>query len=159
MKKIILASFFLTILWGFAGCGSKESGTDPFPADLTITLAEGNCFSEPLEELSGDVAYQLYHLEDYGVAREDLTAYTALRSSGSTCEEVAELTFSSGEMAELGQQALENYLQTQIDANQNYRPAEIPKLEGAFLLCRGNVLVLVVANDISAAQAILEPYT
>ena len=52
--------------------------------------------------------------------------------------------------------ALEDYVQGQITENENYRPAEIPKLESALVDQRGSTVLLVVANDLEAAQSALE---
>ena len=47
---------------------------------------------------------------------------------------------------------MERYVQGQIEANRDYRPAEIPKLEDAVLDRRENTLLLVVAADTQAAK-------
>ena len=54
--------------------------------------------------------------------------------------------------AETAETALKDYVQSQIDANTDYRPAEIPKLESALVDRRGETLLLVVASDLDAAK-------
>jgi len=61
-----------------------------------------------------------------------------------------------GEKAEKACQALEDYVQNQIDSNADYRPNEIPKLENALIEGRGNRIVLVVAEDVEQAKELLE---
>ena len=63
----------------------------------------------------------------------------------------------SADSAQLAEQALRDYLDGQIAANRDYRPAEIPKLENALLECRENTLLLVVASDGEAARSLAEP--
>ena len=62
------------------------------------------------------------------------------------------LVFTSADKAKSGAEALQTYLQGQIDANTDYRPAEIPKLEEAFVDRRGETVLLVVASDLDAAK-------
>ena len=66
------------------------------------------------------------------------------------------LVFTDVEKAELALTALEDYIQSQIDSNVDYRPGEIPKLEDAVVSWRGHTLALVVANDVEKAKDILE---
>jgi hypothetical protein len=66
------------------------------------------------------------------------------------------LVFTSADKAQTAKGALEDYVQSQIDANTDYRPAEIPKLEGALVDIRGETLLLVVANDLDAAKGALK---
>ena len=56
------------------------------------------------------------------------------------------------EQAIQAKEAMKDYLQNQIDTNADYRPAEIPKLENAKLSQLGKTVLLVVANDYSAAE-------
>ena len=52
--------------------------------------------------------------------------------------------------------ALKDYIQHQIDENTDYRPAEIPKLENAYIDRRGESVLMVVASDIDAAKKAVE---
>lgn len=47
---------------------------------------------------------------------------------------------------------MESYLQSEIEENKNYRPAEIPKLEDAFLQQAGNTVLMVVSTDTPSCQ-------
>ncbi len=138
----------------------EKSGPDQesYEPSLVQTIADGGAFSEGLEELDGDTAFALYRLADYGLSREDLTDCAVLRSAGATCEEGAVLVIADGDQARVdkARQALEDYVQSQIDANRDYRPAEIPKLENAWIDVKGQTLLLVVANDVEAAKAAVE---
>lgn len=157
MKKItrILPAILACALY-LSACGGAS---DPAEYELSAVqaIADAGAFSETLEPLDGDIVFALYKLADYGLSREDLLQCAALRSSGATCEEAAVLLIQDdGEKIDQAKQALEDYVQSQIDANRDYRPAEIPKLEGAMIDCRGASLLLVVASDLDAAQSALE---
>lgn len=155
MKKLLTIALALALSLGMTACGGKGSG-DYKPADVQA-MAEAGAFSETLEELDADTAFSaLYRLESYGLAREDLKDCAVLRSAGATCEEGAVLVFTSGDKAETAEAALKDYVQSQIDANTDYRPEEIPKLENAYIDRRGESLLLVVANDLDAAKEALK---
>ncbi len=118
-------------------------------------MAEAGAFSETLEELDADTAFSaLYRLESYGLDREDLKDCAVLRSAGATCEEGAVLVLDSEAHAKDAQKALEDYVQGQIDANEDYgyRLAEVPKLKDAYIDVKGSTVLMVVANDLEAAK-------
>ena len=150
MKKLQI--FILTLLLLLSGCGKKEEG---YSVDAVNQMAQSGAFSEELEELDGDIAFSLYRLADQGLEREDLTGCAGLRSAGATCEEGAVLVFSDDTQAGKALTALQDYIQGQIEANEDYRPGEIPKLENAYAAQQGNSVVLIVANDLQAAKEAL----
>jgi len=160
-RKWIIAGALACLLALTACQGKNDPAPTPFQTDLVQDMVEAGGFSETLEELDGDTAFALYKLADYGLVREDLTECAVLRSSGATCEEAAVLIFGGEKggdaeaMTQVGQ-ALKDYVQSQIDANTDYRPAEIPKLEQALVERRGDTLLLLVANDYQAAQSAID---
>jgi len=99
----------------------------------------------------------LYGLEQAGLTWEQLADLSAYRSSGATCEEVVLFTFTDETAAQTAANALKLYITGQIQSNKNYRPAEIPKLEKAFLERRNTTVLLVVASDYEAAYNLLSP--
>lgn len=104
-----------------------------------------------------DIAFLLYGLEEAGLTPEQLMDANVLRSSGATCEEAALLVFSDNASAQTAASALALYITAQIEANKSYRPAELPKLEQTVLECRGNTVLLLVANDYEVAHKLLTP--
>lgn len=110
-------------------------------------MLSSEVFSEPLEALDADIAWMLYGLENAGLSYANVTGLSAYRSSGATCEEAAVFHFADEAASQTAFHALSDYLAAQIQANRDYRPAELPKLEQAVLECRGNTVLLVVAAD------------
>lgn len=140
-------------------CGQTESTPRRFELSDVQAMYDAGVFSEELEALDADIAFALYHLADYGLTLRDLTDAAVLRSAGATCEEAAVLLFDVEDWqdkVERAERALEDYVQSQIDANVDYRPDEIPKLENAVIEARDNRVVLVVANDVQPAKELLE---
>ena len=150
-RRITLGLAALMCLLALASCGGQEGQTAWTEEQGQDILASG-AFSEELEEVDLDTAFLLYGLGDAGLSREDLTGGLCRRSAGATCEELAVLIFSDEEPAKTADQAMQTYLEGQIASNTDYRPAEIPKLEGAWVEQRGNTLLLVVADNLQAAK-------
>ena len=158
MKRLIAMTLALTMALGLSAC-SRGGDNDAPPLYSTFhveSMVEAGAFSEELEELDEDTAFVLYKLGDYGLTQEDVKKCAVLRSAGGTCEEGAVLVFTSADKAKTAEDALKDYVQSQISANEDYRPDEIPKLENALVDVRGETLLLVVANDLDAAKEALK---
>ncbi len=154
MKKLLYLTLALVLVLGLAACGGKKE-TGWHTGDVQA-MADAGAFSEELEELDGDIAFALYKLADYGLEREDLKECAVLRSAGATCEEAAVLVLSGEEKAGSAADALSFYINDQIEANEDYRPAEIPKLKGVYICTKGDSVLMVVASDLDAAKKALE---
>ena len=146
MKKLTALMVAFVCVLTMSACGSK-SEVEVFTLESLNRVQEAGAFSEELEELDADTAFMLYQLADYDLSREDLTEAAVMRSAGATCEEGAVLIFSDADKAAKAAEAVGDYLEGQIEANADYRPNEIPKLEGAVLITRANTLLMVVPND------------
>lgn len=153
MKKFMNLTLVLALALVLTACGGKTEAEVWDTGDVQALLDSG-AFSEELEELDKDTAFILYRLADYGLDR--LSGAVVFRSAGATCEELAYLVLDSEDSAKAAKGALEDYVQSQIDENVDYRPAEIPKLENAYIDQRGETLLLVVASDIDAAKKAVE---
>ena len=139
-----------------SACGG---GTDQavWTSDHVQDILNSGAFSEELETLDCDTAWMLYGLAETGLEREQLVSGEIYRSAGATCEELTVLSFDSEDAAKTAADALETYVQSQIEANRDYRPAEIPKLEHNWLERRGATVLLAVANEPETAHAAVEP--
>ena len=159
MKNIVKLLLGLVCAMALVACGGQQEQMTEEPgfalSDVQA-MVDAGAFSDELEELDADIAFMLYKLGDYGLVREDLTDAAVLRSAGATCEEGAVLVLKDAAAAEKAAEALGGYLESQIDSNVDYRPAEIPKLEGATLMTRGNTVLLAVANDAAAVRSLFE---
>ena len=157
MKKLIALCMLLSVVLSCVGCGAKEVSA-PYSVDCVQALVDGGVFSEELETLEGDIPFALYVLADFGLTLQDLKECAAVRSAGGTCEEAAVLVFVDEGKAAAAMEAMEHYLAAQIESNRNYRPNEIPKLEGACLKQRGESVLFVVPADSGAMEAVLAKY-
>ena len=157
MKKLMAIMMAVVCVMTLSACGGeKKESVAAFTVETVSQVQKAGAFSEELEELDADTAFMLYKLAEYGLNREDLTQAAVVRSAGATCEEGAVLIFTDADKAGKAAEAMGDYLEGQIEGNVNYRPAEIPKLEGAVLMTRENSLLLVVPNDAAAVRNLFE---
>ncbi len=155
MKKRICFLLALSLCVSLAACGEEkeEANLDPAVAGSLVT---SGAFSEDLEELDADIVYRLLTLEDADIAEDDITDCAAYLSAGATCECVMMLSCRDQDAADAVVAAMQAYVQREIDANRDYLPAEVPKLERAIVTTQGTTAILIVAADIASAQTFLE---
>lgn len=150
MKKTICGALICALLLTICvGCGQAEPEKEPsFPAALTVqTLLDSGAFSEELVELDPLMLFPLS-----GDA-EDYDGSVLYYSTGATAETAAVIFVSDAEQVEAVKASLEMWLEYQIEAERDYRPAEVEKLENAILEVRGNTVLLAVAADWETAEA------
>lgn len=152
MKKLICAVLAAALVLAVTACGKKPEPS--FPAELTTqTLLDSGAFSEPLEELDPDIAVMMFWLNG------DVSEYEGSKvyySTGATAEIVAVITVRDESKTAEVEQALKNWVNSQIEAEQDYRPAEVPKLENAIVETRGFTVLLTVAADWEKAAETIE---
>lgn len=153
-----------------AACGGGERA--PFDPEATARalVVEPGVFSEELERLDTVIAVRQYGLErylteeqaadppaeptgQYGGGAPTVAAY---RSTGATAEEVAVIAFAGEDQAKEYEAWAPTYLDEQREANVDYRPQEMPKLDGALVRRQGSSVLLLVAADYQAAERVLE---
>lgn len=154
-EKLLCLAAAAACLTMLAGCGGGTSA-QPYTQEQAQAILDSGVFTDDLEELDSDTIWALYGLESGGLSREALTESFVRRSSGATCEELALLTFADGDAAQAALAPLETYLQDQADSNRDYRPAEVPKLENAFLQAADNTVLMVVSGDTQAVEELLD---
>ncbi len=154
MKKLICALLAVAMLLVGTACGTKPEQETAFPAELTTrTLLDSGAFSEQLEELDLDIAVMMFWLEG------DLSEYEGSKvyySTGATAEIAAVISVRDEDKVAAVEQALKNWVNSQIEAEKDYRPTEVPKLEKAIVEARGTSVLLVVANDEGKAADAVE---
>ena len=154
MKKIICIMLAAALLFAGVACGKQPEPEASFPAELTTqALLDSGAFSEPLEELDPDIAVMMFWLSGDVAEYEGSKIYY---STGATAEIAAVISVrDEGKVPEV-EQALKAWVESQIEAEQDYRPAEVPKLENAIVEARGFTVLLVVANDTNKAVEAVE---
>ena len=144
-KRIAALALALCAALALAGCGGKA---EPIDVDgLAQEIVGAATFGEPMNALDSSVALGLYSAPDGSVV-------CAFAGTGATAEEAAVFNTGSAENAAALVESLRQRNQTRIDQYASYNPAEVPKLESAVILSGGPYVVLIVAQDASAAECI-----
>lgn len=156
MKRLIYGLSACVLLLGVCvGCGQKAPEKEPsFPAAMTTqALLDSGAFSEQLEELDPDIAVMMFWLNG------DVSEYEGSKvyySTGATSEIAAVISVRDESKVPEVEEALKDWVNSQIEAEKDYRPAEVPKLENAIIESRGFTVLLAVAADAEKATAAIE---
>lgn len=151
MKKFISCILLIAALVSFAGCGGKDTAFDG--AALAQELLESSAFSVSLDELPSSKTAVFYNVDAAKVVSAIM-----YHGSGISKEQVAIFEASDEAAAKAMVSVLQGLVNEWIEADRNYAPAEVPKLESAVLRQSGKNVILVVANDGDAAAKIVSKY-
>lgn len=155
MKKT--AVLLLVILFLFAaGCAQKNSGagSSMAPADageIADRIAQTITFQDDMTQVQ-----QKTVVKNYGLNGDDVAQAKAYESSGATAEEIVVFTAADADAAGRILAAVKTHVEDRRAAFQDYRPAEEEKLKNPVLAQKGLCVVLVVADDPSPAQKIVD---
>lgn len=152
MKKLCFMLSAALLLTCLAACGGEKTKAPFDPETTAQTLLDTpGVFTETLERLDRAVVEGEYGLEGQG-ASEVVCWY----SPGGTAEEVTVVTFEAEASAEAFVDAAWDHIADQKEANESYRPAELPKLEKAVVERRDCTVLVLVCADYDAALAAID---
>lgn len=154
MKKMVCALMAVVLLLAGTACEKEPEKEPSFPAEVTIqALLDSGAFSEPLEELDLDIAVMMFWLNGDVEEYEGSKIYY---STGATSEIAAVISVRDESKVPEVDAALKAWVNSQIEAEKDYRPDEVPKLENAIIEARGFTVLLVVAADAEKATEAVE---
>jgi hypothetical protein len=140
--RILIAALAALLL--LAGCGGPKA-TDTVPADAAAQILEAVAFRDTLVEAEGDVAKEWYDLDENV---SDFAIY--ISGSGATAEEVAVIKTSDLATAEATVKKRVEDLRFRFE---DYVPGEMTKLNDPVIVSKADIVILILANDLAAAQA------
>lgn len=150
MKKMLCVLLAAAMLLVGTACEKEPEKEPSFPAAVTTqALLDSGAFSEQLEELDLDIAVMMFWLSGDVTEYQDSKIYY---STGATSEIAAVISVADESKVPEVEQALKTWVESQIEAEKDYRPTEVPKLENAIIEARGFTVLLVVANDANKAM-------
>ncbi len=157
MKRKFLNICVVTAITAMlAGCGTTVStgeATDVDVSEMANKLYTDLTFEDTLSELNEDTA-----LSYYGIAQDDVAESVVMVSTGATAEEIAVFEAVDETAAENIEAACEDRLEKQINSYNDYKPAEISRLDNAIIEVSGNYIVYCVADDTDAVNEIIDEY-
>ena len=125
----------------------------PRASEIAQSVAKACSFSEPISE---NDTYLSHHIFDFASLAESYTDSAAIIPTGITPEEVLVFIAADEKGANLLCDKLEAYVEYQCNEYGDYKPSEVPKLDGAVVACEGSVVIYVVSMDNDAAAAAAE---
>ena len=153
MKKIFLPILCLALLLSLCACGGQEAKKELDPSALAEDLLKANVFSAGLDELPSSKAASFYELNGDEVAEALL-----YHAAGTSKEQIVILKATDEGAAGNMAASLKNLVSRWIEADRDYAPQEVPKLEKAVLRQSGVWVVLVIADDPDAAARLVGEY-
>jgi hypothetical protein len=142
-----ILSAALAALLLLAGCGGPKT-TEIVPADAAAGILEAVAFRDTLVEAEGDVAKEWYDLDENV---SDFAIY--ISGSGATAEEVAVIKTADLATAEATVKKRVEDLRFRFE---NYVPGEMTKLNDPVIVSKADIVILILADDLAAAQAAAE---
>ena len=153
MKKTVSLLLLTVMLLSLCACGGKGEKKELDAAALSESLLKGDLFSVSLEELPAGKVSAFYEIPADSV--EDAVLYHA---AGTSKEQIVILKAVDNRTAENAVTILKGLVNQWIEADKDYAPQEVPKLEKAVLRQSGAWVLLVVAADPDAAARLVGEY-
>lgn len=148
MKKSGLTAVLAALAILTAGCGGDKAKTIDAKA-LADSLLSEISYEDELEELSEEMAAM-------SIDTEDGVKTWLYMGSGATSEELAVFETPDEETAKKQLEHVKDFVDDQIEAERDYRPEEVKRLEDAVLEQRGKYVILCVSADSDKAKEIIE---
>ena len=153
MKKHLIIALILTLLLSLTACGNKESSRELEAASLADSLLKSGAFSVSLDELPASKAAAFY-----GVDKDSVADAVLYHAAGTSKEQIVLIKAVNEAAAGTMVNTLKGLVSEWIEADRDYAPEEVPKLEKAVLRQSGAWVVLIVANDPDTAAKIVGEY-
>ena len=150
----VLVGVFATAV---TGCSNKQDNQKYENTVLNIenvaeeVLAKVS-YAEQLEVIDSDMMESIYTETDVGLIEKVVIYY----NSAGTCDQLAVFQTVSVENANKVKESLKKDLENQIEANRDYLPDEIPKLQDPYLEVIGKYVVLSVSADKSQVKTVID---
>ena len=147
LNRIAAIVLALALVLALSACGGKDGEKTIDINALAQQLVDAGTFGEPMNPLDSDVALGLY-------GAGEGTKVCAYAGTVATAEEVAVFECADADAAETLMTTLDGRNQSRIAQYSSYDAEEVPKLENAVIISGGRYVVLIVAQDASAAEEI-----
>ena len=151
--KTSLTALLAALLLVLPACSGGESSAAPYdPAATAQALLESGAFQQELGSLAPEMAVPYLGLTQ---APEEAVLYTSMEGG---YEELAVLSFANKAAAQtaLGEVEAHVAAQAETEAEVQYKPEDLPKLNDARVEQAGDTVLLVVAADYDKVQAALD---
>jgi len=149
MKKCLILPL-QAVLAMLTACGTT-AGQVPYRAADAKASVDAGAFSGVMTEVDNEVVPLLFGVEDAAFA--ECSCYTASNTSVSA-DEVTVFVMKDADGASAAVEACRQRVEAQIDSRWDYCPDQVPRLEDAVILQRGNTVLLAVGDPEKPPQAL-----
>lgn len=146
-KQLICTGMIATMLC-LSACGSKTVTMDV--ATVASDMSTQVTFKDQLEEIDLSSA-----LSVYGIDEAKVKSGVVYMGTGATAEEIAVLEAASANDVADVKAGVENRVEAQKEACENYLPDEMEKLNRAYIAVEGNYVILCVCDDTAQAKEVV----
>lgn len=149
MKKSLWIILVVSVIMMTTACGKTDKTYDL--DTLAESVVEKVKFDDTLASLDLMVlsAY-------YGLDSEAIEKGIVYKGSGATAEEFILLKMKTAEDGKKATEALNQYIENQKEAFSSYVPAEVKRLENAYVLNEGVYVFVCVATDTEPFKTLVE---
>lgn len=151
MNRILALLLTVAAVFSLAACGGETKQVTVDAEKLADALQQGVTFQDTMTAVNEQMVLKLYQLEE-----ADVSALKVYRSTGATAEEIAVITGKDEAAAQRCRQALEARVEEMKSGFADYIPAEMTKLNHAYLETKGNTVILCVADDQEQVKKVIE---
>lgn len=152
MKRIISFLFIFVTVLSLCSCGGNINQTEIDINSLGGYIAQNASFSEELEPVSSDSALMSFGIEASGI---DAVEYA---TSSAVAEIFAAFKVQNSEDIAIVQKAVQDKIDYLKESYASYGPKEVPKIESAVVITRGNCVVFCISADNTQAKELIESY-
>ena len=153
MKRFGCLCLTLLLLCALLGACSSGKSLASYAASDAKALVEAGAFDGAMEEVDSFIVSMLY-----GISEENITecaSYLAINTSVSA-DEVTVLVMKDEASAIEAEAACKARVESQIASCKDYCPDQVPRLEDAVILRRGNTVLFAVGNPQNLPKALEE---
>ncbi|WP_101909308.1 DUF4358 domain-containing protein [Marasmitruncus massiliensis] len=153
MKKLVAGVLAaVACMMMFSACGKGSTQKEPATADVAKAVVDQLTFRDELMVLDDKQVDVIYRLEEDKIAEK--TCYVS--GSRATAEEVSVFKVKDTADVQMVKDAIEERIEDQKIAYENYVPEEMVKINGAVTYQQGNYVILVMADDTSSVEDIFK---
>lgn len=150
MKKVFSLLVAFALIFSFAGCTDTEAKF--YEANAVAEALNANLeFGEELEKSIPDIAYSIYGIDS--ALCTDAAFYSG---SGATADEIAVFNCVDENAVNTVNEAVNARLDYLLEGYSSYGPQEVPKIESAAVLTKGNTVIFCICNNPESAESVAD---
>lgn len=149
-RKLLWPVLALVLL--LAACAGTPNDSQPlYAVGDAQRLVDAGAFSGQMEEVDSYIVALLYGIDEDTI--KECAGYMAINTSVSA-DEVTVLILTDNDAARAAEEACRKRADSQIESYQTYCPDQVPRLEDAVILRRGNTVLFAVGDPDELPRAL-----